>query len=295
MTNPFVYGEVVPAGGLRRSRGRARPARPRPAAPARRSSSSRRAATASRRWSGRRCAAPPGSGALTVEVTVSSYSSYVAFLEGYARALASAETRLDRAAIVAARDARPASGPRCASSPTSTGAASSRSSFPPVRTDRDVVAPRPARSSRCPAASPRRAGAAHGDRARRVPGDRRLQRRQRRARAARRRAAAAPGRLRLLRLGADADGADARHAAGRSTRPDRSCGCRRFPPIASPRSSSRRFKATGFKPAAGPRRRDRRARRQPALRRAAPRARGLGRREGRRRSGRRTSKTCTRR
>src|SRR5262249_35071073 len=36
-------------------------------------------------------------GALTVEVTVSSYSSYVAFLEGYARALVSSETRLDRA------------------------------------------------------------------------------------------------------------------------------------------------------------------------------------------------------
>src|SRR3989441_10363706 len=36
-------------------------------------------------------------GALTVEVTVSSFSSYVAFLEGYARALISAETRWDRA------------------------------------------------------------------------------------------------------------------------------------------------------------------------------------------------------
>ena len=35
-------------------------------------------------------------GALTVELTVSSYSSYVAFLEGYARALLSAETRIDR-------------------------------------------------------------------------------------------------------------------------------------------------------------------------------------------------------
>lgn len=34
-------------------------------------------------------------GALTVEVTVSSYSSYVAFLEGYARALVSVETRFD--------------------------------------------------------------------------------------------------------------------------------------------------------------------------------------------------------
>jgi hypothetical protein len=36
-------------------------------------------------------------GALTVEVTVSSYSSYVAFLEGYARALASLESRWERA------------------------------------------------------------------------------------------------------------------------------------------------------------------------------------------------------
>ena len=33
-------------------------------------------------------------GALTVEVTVSSYSSYVAFLEGYARALLGIETPL---------------------------------------------------------------------------------------------------------------------------------------------------------------------------------------------------------
>lgn len=36
-------------------------------------------------------------GALTVEVTVSSYSSYLAFLEGYARALAAVETRWQRA------------------------------------------------------------------------------------------------------------------------------------------------------------------------------------------------------
>jgi uncharacterized protein len=36
-------------------------------------------------------------GALAVEVTVSSYSSYVAFLEGYARALASLESRAGRA------------------------------------------------------------------------------------------------------------------------------------------------------------------------------------------------------
>jgi hypothetical protein len=36
-------------------------------------------------------------GALTVEVTVSSHSSYLAFLEGYARAIAAVESRLDRA------------------------------------------------------------------------------------------------------------------------------------------------------------------------------------------------------
>lgn len=36
-------------------------------------------------------------GALTVELTVSSYSSYVAFLEGYARALATVETKWQRA------------------------------------------------------------------------------------------------------------------------------------------------------------------------------------------------------
>jgi len=36
-------------------------------------------------------------GALTVDVTVSSYSSYLSFLEGYARALAAVETRWERA------------------------------------------------------------------------------------------------------------------------------------------------------------------------------------------------------
>src|SRR5207244_5571922 len=35
-------------------------------------------------------------GALTIEATVSSYSSYLAFLEGYARAIAASESKLDR-------------------------------------------------------------------------------------------------------------------------------------------------------------------------------------------------------
>ena len=73
-------------------------------------------------------------GALTIDVTVSSFSSYVAFLEGYARALGAAETTWDRArswlrdAISSTRidvalggDADP---PRIA--------------FPNARTDRDV-------------------------------------------------------------------------------------------------------------------------------------------------------------
>ena len=54
-------------------------------------------------------------GALTVEVTVSSFSSYVAFLEGYARALLAAETKWDRArdrgCATRSRSAR-AGGPR---------------------------------------------------------------------------------------------------------------------------------------------------------------------------------------
>src|SRR5262245_37909621 len=36
-------------------------------------------------------------GALTIELTVSSFSSYVAFLEGYAQAVAAAELKWDRA------------------------------------------------------------------------------------------------------------------------------------------------------------------------------------------------------
>ena len=45
----------------------------------------------------RSLAAVSRKGILTVEVTVSSFSSYVAFLEGYARALLAAETTWDRA------------------------------------------------------------------------------------------------------------------------------------------------------------------------------------------------------
>jgi hypothetical protein len=95
MNNPFVYGEVVPATAFvdrtveldRLVTDLLAGQKVFLISPRRYGKSSliRQAL----RTSGRR-------GALAVEVTVSSYSSYVAFLEGYARALLSIETRIDR-------------------------------------------------------------------------------------------------------------------------------------------------------------------------------------------------------
>lgn len=79
-------------------------------------------------------------GAITVELTVSSFSSYVAFLEGYARALAAAEAHWDRArhwlreAIRSARAEvrfEPGAAARGESGRPTV-------SFPTVRTERDV-------------------------------------------------------------------------------------------------------------------------------------------------------------
>ena len=137
--NPFVYGEVVPASAFvdrvaeldRLVRDLAAGQKVFLISPRRYGKSSlvRRA-----------LAAMSQKGALTVEVTVSSFSSYVAFLEGYARALAAAETKSDRArtwlrdAISSTRidlsaDARV--------DPSGHGAASMRVAFPNARTDRD--------------------------------------------------------------------------------------------------------------------------------------------------------------
>jgi hypothetical protein len=93
--NPFVYGEVVPIGSFvnrideldRLVQDLAAAQKVFIISPRRYGKSSliRRALeTMARR------------GALTIEVTVSSFSSYIAFLEGYARALASAQTEWDR-------------------------------------------------------------------------------------------------------------------------------------------------------------------------------------------------------
>src|SRR5207248_5779739 len=96
MQNPFVYGEVVPAAAFadrvveldRLVADLAAGQKVFLISPRRYGKSSlvRHALAAMARR-----------GALTVDVTVSSFSSYVAFLEGYARALIAAETQGGRA------------------------------------------------------------------------------------------------------------------------------------------------------------------------------------------------------
>jgi len=137
-SNPFVYGEVVPAASfvdriaeLERLVGDlAAGQKVFLISPRRYGKSSliRRALAAMSRR-----------GAITVDVTVSSFSSYVAFLEGYARALVAAETRWDRARAwlrEAIRSARVEVG--ADPGPDGSGNASLRVSFPNARTDRDI-------------------------------------------------------------------------------------------------------------------------------------------------------------
>lgn len=76
-------------------------------------------------------------GALTVDVTVSSYSSYVAFLEGYARALVSVESRLDRARGWL-RELLDGARPEVRMEAGHRGRGQLAVSFPSVRSDRDV-------------------------------------------------------------------------------------------------------------------------------------------------------------
>jgi hypothetical protein len=134
--NPFVYGEVVPAAAfvdrvveLERLVGDLAAAQKVFLISPRRygkSSLIRRAlAVMTRR------------GALTVEVTVSSFSSYVAFLEGYARALVAAETTGNRARTWLREVIRSARAEvRYAPGESALGAISV--SFPTVRSDRDI-------------------------------------------------------------------------------------------------------------------------------------------------------------
>jgi uncharacterized protein len=93
--NPFVYGEVVPIGAfVDRVDELHRLVRDLRAAQKVFLISPRRYGKSS--LIRRALAAAEQSGALTVEVTVSSFSSYVAFLEGYARAVAATESKWDR-------------------------------------------------------------------------------------------------------------------------------------------------------------------------------------------------------
>src|SRR6478735_1563551 len=77
------------------------------------------------------------SGALTVDVTVSSYSSYVAFLEGYARALLGVETRLDKARAWL-RDMLGSVRPEVRVEPDDHGGSQLALSFPAARSEKDV-------------------------------------------------------------------------------------------------------------------------------------------------------------
>jgi hypothetical protein len=136
MENPFVYGEVVPAAAfvnrvaeLDRLVGDL--------------AAGQKVFLISPRRYGKSSlirhalAAMTRRGALTVNVTVSTFSSYVAFLEGYARAIAAAETRWDRARswlTDAIRSART----EIRYAPEESPLGSLTVSFPSVRSDRDV-------------------------------------------------------------------------------------------------------------------------------------------------------------
>jgi len=76
-------------------------------------------------------------GALTIDVTVSSYSSYLAFLEGYARAIASVESKWDRARAWLT-EAISSTRPEIRYEPHDTGLGRFSVAFPGVTTPRDV-------------------------------------------------------------------------------------------------------------------------------------------------------------
>src|SRR5687767_3774968 len=137
MENPFVYGEVVPVtafvgreGELDRLTGDLMAGQKVFLISPRRYGKSSLVARA--------LSAAAKQGALTVDITVSSYSSYVAFLEGYARALLSVDTTLDRARAWL-RDMLSAVRPEVRVEPDETGRGQLALSFPSARSDKDVA------------------------------------------------------------------------------------------------------------------------------------------------------------
>jgi uncharacterized protein len=136
MQNPFVYGEVVPATSfvdreteLDRLAGDLSAGQKVFLISPRRYGKSSLVRQALR--------AVERAGGLTVEVTVSSYSSYVAFLEGYARALLSIETRLDKARAWL-REMLGSVRHEVRVEPDAYGTGQLAVTFPAARTDKDV-------------------------------------------------------------------------------------------------------------------------------------------------------------
>ena len=136
MENPFVYGEVVPAAAfvdrldeldrLVRDLGSGQKVF---------LISPRRYGKSSLIHQALRAVARGG--ALTAEVTVSSYSSYLAFLEGYTRSLLAMESGWDKARAWL-RDAIGAAKPELRLEADSAGVMGISVKFPSVRTDRDI-------------------------------------------------------------------------------------------------------------------------------------------------------------
>lgn len=136
MANPFVYGEVVPVASFvdreteldRLTRDLLAGQKVFLISPRRYGKSSlvRQALAAAARG-----------GALVVDVTVSSYSSYVAFLEGYARALASVERQTSRAASWL-REALAGVRPEVRIDSAASGRAEIALSFPSAQSVKDV-------------------------------------------------------------------------------------------------------------------------------------------------------------
>jgi hypothetical protein len=134
--NPFVYGEVVPASAFVGRAGELR------RLGADLGSGQKVFLISPRRYGKsslvcRALAALEREGVLAVQVTVSSYSSYVAFLEGYARAALSATTRWERASTWI-RDALGTARPEVRLEADRSGRSSLAVSFPTARTARDV-------------------------------------------------------------------------------------------------------------------------------------------------------------
>jgi uncharacterized protein len=137
MDNPFVYGEVVPAAAFvdrqdelkRLSADLLTGQKVFLISPRRYGKSS---------LISRALAKAGHAGCLTVSVTVSAYSSYLAFLEGYARAVVAAETRSSRA-VTWLREQLGQTRPEVRLEAEPDGSSAIAVSFPAVRTSKDVV------------------------------------------------------------------------------------------------------------------------------------------------------------